>query len=269
MKPRFSLSMLLLGAACLAATGCDHFPGKPGPEPEVPRPEHVLDFTTLYSENCASCHGEHGTQGPSIALANPVYLAVAGEANVRNAIAKGVPGSLMPAFAQSSGGMLTDQQVAVLAHGLVTTWGKPDALAAADAPSYHATTQASVPDGEKVFGTYCARCHGEGGVGRVRPGKAAQGSIVDPAFLGLVSDQYLRTVVIAGIPGRGMPNWANQKLPSGDKHPLTDAEITSVVAWLGSHRGATSATHPQTVSQTQPQPGPQSQPQAAEQSEPK
>jgi cytochrome c oxidase cbb3-type subunit 3/ubiquinol-cytochrome c reductase cytochrome c subunit len=170
--------------------------------------------------------------------------------------------------------MLTDQQVAILAHGVVTTWGKPDALAGAQAPPYlattQATTQASAADGQKVFGTYCARCHGEDGQGHRQAGRGI-GSIVDPAFLGLVSDQYLRTVVIAGIPGRGMPNWMDQKLPSGEKRPLTDAEITSVVAWLGSHRSATNATHtsPQPQSQPQSKPGPQSQAQAAEQSESK
>jgi mono/diheme cytochrome c family protein len=251
MKARLSL-MMLLGAACLAATGCDyHFPGKPGPDPEVPRPEHVLDFATLYHENCAACHGEHGARGASISLANPVYLAYAGEANIRTAIANGVHGSLMPAFAQSAGGMLTDEQVNVLAHGMVTEWGKPDALAGATAPAYHPAAAGNVADGQKVFTASCAMCHGDQGQGKRTADGHGMGSIVDPAYLGLVSDQYLRNMVVAGTgtPGHGMPDFAHHGAPGSTPHVMADAEVTSVVAWLGSHR--TGATQVET---TPPQP---------------
>ena len=50
---------LLACAISLAAAGC-HAPGKPGPEPETPRPEQVLDFATLYRQNCSACHGDNG-----------------------------------------------------------------------------------------------------------------------------------------------------------------------------------------------------------------
>src|SRR3981189_2030463 len=84
---------------------------------EVPRPDDVLDFSTLYKSNCAACHGENGMDGVAISLANPVYLAVAGEDNLRHIVANGVSGRLMPPFARSAGGMLTEQKVNVLAHG--------------------------------------------------------------------------------------------------------------------------------------------------------
>jgi mono/diheme cytochrome c family protein len=249
MKGSLSL-MMLLGAACLAATGCDHFSGKPGPEPEVPRPENVLNFATLYHENCAACHGEHGASAASISLANPVYLAYAGEANIRTAIANGVHGTLMPAFAQSAGGMLTDQQVTVLAHGMVTEWGKPDALAGATAPAYHPAAAGNATDGQKVFTSSCAMCHGEDGQGtRQKTGKG-MGSIVDPSYLALASDQYLRSVIVGGT--AGMPDFAHHGAPGTTPHVMTDAEVTSVVAWLGSHRaGATDATQAQQTTQPQ------------------
>ena len=67
---------LMLSAACIATTGCSRIPGRPGPGPEVIRPDEVLDFPTLYKENCAACHGANGKNGAAISLANPVYLAV-------------------------------------------------------------------------------------------------------------------------------------------------------------------------------------------------
>ena len=56
--------------------------------------------------------------GAAIGLANPVYLAIADDARRTRATAQGVPGTLMPAFARSAGGMLTDQQVAILVAGM-------------------------------------------------------------------------------------------------------------------------------------------------------
>ena len=77
-----SLCMGLLSTLCLGCIGCMNAPGRPAPGPEVPRPDQVMDFATLYKQNCAGCHGENGKNGAAISLANPVYLAVAGEADV-------------------------------------------------------------------------------------------------------------------------------------------------------------------------------------------
>ena len=44
-------------------------------------------FGTLYAQNCAACHGVEGRGGASIALANPVYLAIVDEKAVHNAVA--------------------------------------------------------------------------------------------------------------------------------------------------------------------------------------
>ena len=57
--------------------------------------------TRLYGQNCAGCHGEDGKGGAAIALADPVYLAIADDAILRRATAGGIPGTSMPAFAQN------------------------------------------------------------------------------------------------------------------------------------------------------------------------
>jgi mono/diheme cytochrome c family protein len=77
-----------------------------------------------------------------------------------------------------------------------------------------------------VFATYCASCHGAGG----RGGRAS--SIVDGSYLALVSDQGLRTTVIAGRPELGAPDWRGN-VPG---RPMTPQEITDVVAWLSAQR---------------------------------
>jgi cytochrome c oxidase cbb3-type subunit 3/ubiquinol-cytochrome c reductase cytochrome c subunit len=218
-----------------ADVGCNRIPGRPGAGPEVVRPEQVLDFATLYKQNCAGCHGEHGRNGAAFPLANPVYLTVAGEDMLRQVTANGVAGTLMPPFAKSAGGMLTDEQVSVLAHGMMKAWNTPNALGGATAPPYAASLTGDSARGTAVFATFCARCHGSDGEGKGGDAKGAVGSIVDPSYLALVSDQDLRSMVIAGLPDRGMPDW---RADSSTGQPMTDQQITDVVAWLRSMRTA-------------------------------
>ncbi len=192
------------------------------------RPEEVLDFATLYKANCAACHGENGRNGAAISLANPAYLAVVGEENLREIAAKGVPGKLMPPFAKSAGGMLTDQQIDVLAHGMMQEWSRPDLFSGQNIPPYKATVPGDVVRGKQAFGVFCARCHGVAGEGEIRGGV---GSIVDGTYLALISDQSLRSLTIAGRPDEGMPDWR-----ADGAQPMTDQQITDIVAWLASKR---------------------------------
>jgi cytochrome c oxidase cbb3-type subunit 3 len=47
-----------------------------------------------------------------------------------------------------------------------------------------------------------------------------------------VSDQGLRTTIIAGRTDLGMPDWRE----AAPGRPMSDREITDVVAWLASQR---------------------------------
>jgi len=226
MKRIRTLSMLaVLGLAMLAA--CSTPDGEPQPNTEPVAPSQVVDLGTLYTQNCAACHGAEGRGGASIALANPVYLAIVDEKVVHNVVANGVRGTSMPAFAQSAGGMLTDQQIEVITSGIFSRWGSNHVLDGANPPSYAAKADGNINRGQLVFGTYCASCHGSEG-GGTRKGSA----ITNDSFLSLVSDQGLRTTVITGRPELGAPDWRGN-VPG---RPMTDQEITDVVAWLAARR---------------------------------
>jgi mono/diheme cytochrome c family protein len=190
-------------------------------------PNEVLDFETLYSDNCAGCHGAEGRGGAAIALSNPVYLAIVDDKAMRKVIAGGVRGTAMPAFVQSSGGMLTDKQIDVISGGIRSRWSKQGILTDANPPSYAATSAGDVSRGELAYKTYCESCHGVSGAG------TAKGSAVtNDSFLALMSDQGLRTVVITGRPELGAPDW-RRNLPG---KPMSNQEVTDVVAWLVSRR---------------------------------
>ncbi len=232
MSPGRFASRVVLAAAVLTTWACDNLPGRPGPGPEVPRPSEVLNFELLYNQNCAGCHGLSGKGGAAVALNDPVYLAYAGDEAIRRAAATGVSGTPMPAFARSAGGMLTDRQIDVLVRGIRQRWANSAALEGAQPPSYQASSAGDATRGDAAYRTFCAGCHGPDGGG----GKAH--SIVDPSYLALVSDQGLRTTVVVGVPGileggkPAAPDWRND-LPG---RPMTEQEVSDVVAWLKSHR---------------------------------
>ena len=213
--------------AAIVLSGCGVPHGQPRSGSEVLAPNEVLEFGPLFSENCAACHGAEGRGGAAIALANPVYLAIADDASIRKVIAQGVPGTAMPAFAQSAGGMLTDKQIDVISGEIRARWSKPGVLIGTNPPSYAAKSTGDAQRGEAAFKVYCESCHSPGG----RGGQKAS-AITNDSFLALVSDQGLRTIVIAGRPELGAPDWKGNVTGK----PISDQEVTDLVAWLASQR---------------------------------
>lgn len=207
----------------LFLTGCDRIPGKPSPDSVWRPPGAEKNFRELYRKNCLACHGDGTTISASLPMNNPTYLAVIPREKLREKIARGVPNTLMPAFAQSAGGPLTEEQVDILTDGILA-WKKAD-TAPANPPPYEAPL-GDVERGGQVYAVYCASCHGPDGSG------GSAGAVNAPAYLGLVSNQYLRTVVIAGRPDLGMPDYQGY-VPG---RPMTEQEIADVTAWLVSQR---------------------------------
>lgn len=197
-------------------------PARHTTEAAVIRPSEVTDFDLLYRQNCSGCHGANGEGALTVGIGRPVYLAIADDATVRRVIEEGRSGTSMQAFAKKSGGMLTDTQIEILVHGIRARWARPGTLVNANVPAYAASQPGDAERGHTVFVASCAPCHGP-------EGRGAR-AIADSSFLALVSDQHLRTVTIVGMPHLGMPDWR------GHAKPLSNGDVTDVVAWLAAQR---------------------------------
>jgi cytochrome c oxidase cbb3-type subunit 3 len=184
-------------------------------------------FNALYAQNCAGCHGADGTGGAARGLVDAVYLATADDRVVRDVVARGVPQTAMPAFAETAGGALSDDQIDAIVQALRSRGADAGQSGALHPPPYAAVTPGEAVRGGEAFATFCARCHGADG----RGGPGA-GSIVDPAYLTLVSDQSLRTTIIAGRPDLGAPDWRGN-VPG---RPMSDRDVSDIVVWLAARR---------------------------------
>jgi cytochrome c oxidase cbb3-type subunit III len=216
------LSLVLL-PLLVGSLGCDRKIGPPNDQEELMRPENVASFGRLYKQNCSACHGESGSGGPALDLANPKYQALVDDASLKRWITSGMPGTQMPAFGESAGGFLTPLQVDVLVAGMRAQWGPKD-HSAADMPPYSSNAVGNVEQGQEIFRVSCTSCHQQG-----------QQKITDASYLALVTDQSLRTIVIAGRPDLGHPDW-KQVRPG---QPLTDPDVSDVIAYLHSLRSDT------------------------------
>ena len=219
------LALLLAGLA-FGTIACTP-PGRPSSSSRVIPPGKITDFAVLYGENCAGCHGKDGRRGAAIGLGDPLYLAIADDATIRRVTAEGVTGTSMPAFAQRSGGLLSNEQIDAIVKGMRTRWATPNIDASLNPPPYAARGSGDAKHGATVYAAFCSSCHGADG----RGGPKAS-SIVDGSYLALVSDQGLRTLVIVGRPEFGFPDWRGDM----SDRPMSSEDISDVVSWLAEQR---------------------------------
>ncbi|HET7348774.1 MAG TPA: c-type cytochrome [Acidobacteriaceae bacterium] len=224
---------LVLGAVplALALAGCGGVSGTVAEGPP-PRPEQVVDFKTLYNQNCQACHGENGQNGPSMDLGNPEFQALVDDNTLRDIISHGLIGTQMPAWAEQAGGMLTDQQINAIIAGMRKEWAKPNAFSGATPPPLKQPEGGSAPHGQQIYQQRCAGCHQ--GNQRQQPNS--------PVYLSLVSDDVLRTIIIAGRPDIHQPDFQHDNANGAAGQPLSAQDVTDIVAYLHSLR------NPDTVS---------------------
>ncbi|MGH8046999.1 MAG: c-type cytochrome [Chthoniobacterales bacterium] len=230
-------AILFCVATAALQTACEKRPdfgAKPGPDGRIPESWHFvgepdpakvwkptsaeLNFEKLYALNCIACHGMGSTIGAAISMDNQTYLNLLPADVLKNTIINGVKGTRMPGYGAVVGGDLTEAQIDVLTNGILAL-KKPLDPATGALPPYSAPP-GNAANGQALFNQSFAKDK--------PPGE----TYLNPAFLGLVSDQYLRTLVIVGQPELGYPDYRN--FISG--HPMNDQEVSDVVAWLISNR---------------------------------
>ena len=163
----------------------------------VVNPSSVPDGTTMFRDNCASCHGSRIPTAQDVAQAKEI-------------ISSGGVHQTMPVW----GSILTSEQLdALVNYAFDTAQGTPTEV------------------GQKLFATNCSSCHGSFGEGGPNPTR--QGDIIAP----ISSSEFLKTrddVTIQSIITQGQPNFGMSPFGTAFGGPLTDEEITAIVSYIRS-----------------------------------
>ncbi len=209
------IKAILLSVCIFLLLSC----GKPSVDDRPIRPIEVLNFDTLFAQRCSGCHGNEGAGSASIALHDSAFMHIAGKSTIRDLIVNGRKNTLMPSFQSNTGNPLSDAQIDALVIGMSENWG-------GEIPPWAEGRRYEIHKGDAgrgrgAFADLCASCHGPDGTG------AVAGSVVNPSYLRLVSEQYLRSVILFERPELGMPNFAGK---------TDDKTIDDIVAWLLTHK---------------------------------
>jgi cytochrome c oxidase cbb3-type subunit 3 len=173
----------------------------------------------LFGEYCAVCHGYDG-QGRIGASLQGWFSSIDPAAFVRSTVSDGVAGT-MPAFAQSKGGPLTEEEIDDIA-AFVLSWRErvesaptPTPVPVTPIPKVAGVT-GDPTAGAQVFARECQLCHGERGQGGI-------GASLSGVIAGSQPAAFLRQVVNEGIDGSPMPAFEGV---------LGEDEVENVVALI-------------------------------------
>jgi mono/diheme cytochrome c family protein len=215
----------------------------------------ALSGEQVYRQNCFACHGE-GTYGRwdkifkrfIPAIRGPSLQATADRAYLETNIAKGRPGTQMPAWEMQAGG-LQPAEITALADFLLASSNK---VGVAPAKMNFAASHLAAGDaqrGEKLFLRNCAGCHGVAGHGGVAP------ELANPTFQQAASDDFIVATIRNGRRNTAMPSFQpGAKNAAGTAIiGLTDSEVADVLAFVRSLRHG---PRPQQTTQAQPAPAP-------------
>lgn len=178
----------------------------------------------LYGRNCASCHGASGDGGIGVPLALPAFQAGISDDYLRKTIHDGRPGRVMPSFSS-----LKPAEVdAIVRH--VRTWNKGSSV------TYSARRIKGDPvHGKKLFGQYCASCHGVSGEGskgtgvtfsRPRDLPIMAPALHNPGFLAAATDSMIKATLMHGRAGTPMVSFL--------KLGLKERDINDIVRYVRS-----------------------------------
>lgn len=228
------VSILALVAVLLA--GCE----REAPEPKLAPAQQLARGREIYGRMCAVCHGDNGEgykADGAPRLAQPEFLASAGDDFLRRAIRNGRAGTTMSAWGSERGGPLSPADVDAVVR-FMHVWKTDTPVAMDDSPP-----AGNAVIGGLVFKQHCEECHGERGVG------GPNLHIGDPGFLLSASDGFLRLAIRNGRPGTPMAAFEHL----GQEH--IEALVALMRTWALPHiAGAGEAVTPQPVVRPPPLP---------------
>jgi mono/diheme cytochrome c family protein len=161
---------------------------------------------TLFSQYCASCHGEFGEGGTNPTLAGDViapissaeYLRTRDNFTLNSVISQGQPNFGMSPFATSNGGPLDSDQIEAIVD-YIRSWEEDPPV---ELPP-EVRVEAIALNGADIFSDLCAQCHGERGQGLIGP------PLRDEAFQAVNSDEDIFHTINQGHPATAMIGWGD------------------------------------------------------------
>ena len=179
---------------------------------------------TLFENNCAVCHGEHGKGGTGVPLALPDFQRQVSDHFLLTTIRMGRPGRVMPAFTS-----LSDDEVhKIIAYIRTFTHVKK--------PKHNPVRiHGNVAHGKKLFAQDCAVCHGDHGQGGKGTGvtfsRPRDLPILAPAlnnagFLASATDTMIKHTLLEGREGTPMNPFKGKK--------VKDQDINDIVSYVRS-----------------------------------
>jgi len=205
-----------------------------------------LSGEQVFRQNCFACHGD-GSYGRwdkifkrfIPAIRGPSLQATADRAYLETNIAKGRPGTQMPAWEMQAGG-LQPAEISALAEFLLAPAGRPGAAPAKQMLAAAQLAGGNAQRGEKIFLRNCAGCHGVAGHGGVAP------ELDNPTFQQAASDDFIVATIRNGRRNTAMPSFqpGTGKSAAPSVRGLTNGELGDLLAFVRSLSRA--ATKPQT-----------------------
>jgi len=229
------------------------------------QPDAAALGAPIYLENCSPCHGVQGEGVDAPALRNNQFIQTGDPQEIYDTVANGRPDTEMPAWLQANGGALTADQitsaiayVGTLQHVSRMTPQPPEETGSEEAqptpggptpgparPSIEgdvgaaASLTGDAASGQRIFGLYCAACHGPEGVQGIPNPGSDDGSVpaLNPIDYTLVSSDpsTFASNLDLFIEHGSVPEGAGPQImmPAfGDGGMLTDQQMADVIAYV-------------------------------------
>jgi len=195
-------------------------------EPPIQEPivGDVAIGEAIFQSNCIACHQSDGKgkSGLAPSINNIDFLAIADDHLIKRFILEGRTGTTMIPFKNIP-------DVATNIDDLVAymrSWSKDYALYKEIVIDKSWESQGDATNGSALFTTFCAACHGNDGQGYSAKGSGT--GIGNPAFVSMVSDDYIKQTLLLGRAGTAMKPFDGAKGVAS----LSNAEMDDIVSFL-------------------------------------